>query len=313
MALSLELFVRKRLTYQDLNRKVQQPIQNYINQYLVHQSEVSTGAVGDKIIKRDALGRAKVSAPSANDDIARKDTVDTVQTNLDSHTGTISAHQATPLAMTSRIMMRDSRGRAKVAAPSEADDIARKDTVDAHEAKTSTHGATSAATASRIMMRDSAGRAKVAAPSTADDIARKDTVDGLKTQIEDGTVVAGNASKLDGIGAGRYAKIEEFGPGTILVEANTTEEILLTSLVSPTALLSYTVVPYPSGAGATAKVILGEMGTEPYIYATLITESYFSKPSIVAAKYTLKIKNNMADAVTLVYSAGQVGSIWGGD
>jgi hypothetical protein len=48
------------------------------------------------------------------------------------------------------------------------------------------------------MMRDAAGRAKVAAPSAADDIARKDTVDVLKTQIENGTVVVGNASQLNG-------------------------------------------------------------------------------------------------------------------
>lgn len=46
----------------------------------------STSAVtASKIMQRDALGRAKVAAPAASDDIAIKSTVDTVQTNLDTH------------------------------------------------------------------------------------------------------------------------------------------------------------------------------------------------------------------------------------
>ncbi|SDR81232.1 hypothetical protein SAMN05444162_0099 [Paenibacillaceae bacterium GAS479] len=88
---------------------------------------------------------------------------------------------ATSAATVSRLVMRDSAGRAKIVAPSAADDIARKDTVDsavfAHATLTSVHGSTSAATVSTIMQRDSAGRAKVVAPAAADDIARKDTVD----------------------------------------------------------------------------------------------------------------------------------------
>ncbi|MGK9253430.1 hypothetical protein [Paenibacillus humicus] len=85
---------------------------------------------------------------------------------------------ATSAATPTRIILRDSAGRAKVASPAAADDIARKDTVDAHASSTSgVHGATSAATALMIVQRDSAGRAKVAAPVAADDIARKDTVD----------------------------------------------------------------------------------------------------------------------------------------
>lgn len=39
-------------------------------------------ATANKLIVRDASGRAKVAAPSAADDIARKDNVDAVQTNL---------------------------------------------------------------------------------------------------------------------------------------------------------------------------------------------------------------------------------------
>lgn len=45
----------------------------------------TSAATASKIIIRDAAGRAKVAAPSAADDIARKDTVDAVQGNLASH------------------------------------------------------------------------------------------------------------------------------------------------------------------------------------------------------------------------------------
>jgi hypothetical protein len=44
-----------------------------------------TSATANTVIQRDADGRAKVAAPSAADDIARKDTVDAVQSNLTAH------------------------------------------------------------------------------------------------------------------------------------------------------------------------------------------------------------------------------------
>lgn len=47
----------------------------------------TSSATANKIIIRDSSGRAKVAAPSASDDIARKDTVDAVQTNLNNHVG----------------------------------------------------------------------------------------------------------------------------------------------------------------------------------------------------------------------------------
>ncbi len=49
-------------------------------------------ATANKIIRRDANGRAKVAAPSAADDIARKDNVDAVQTNLNAHTSAAAPH-----------------------------------------------------------------------------------------------------------------------------------------------------------------------------------------------------------------------------
>ncbi len=59
-----------------------------------------------------------------------KETPAGAQAKVDTHAALTSAHSATSAATASRIMMRDAYGRAKVAAPSASDDIARKDTVD---------------------------------------------------------------------------------------------------------------------------------------------------------------------------------------
>jgi hypothetical protein len=60
------------------------------------------------------------------------------QSKVNTHAALTSAHNATSAATANRIMMRDANGRAKVAAPSASDDIARKDTVDNHAAQTAT-------------------------------------------------------------------------------------------------------------------------------------------------------------------------------
>lgn len=99
-----------------------------------------SAATASKIIIRDAVGRAKVVAPSAEDDIALKSNVTTVQDNLNAHTAdTTTAHGAVSAATASKIIIRDAAGRAKVAAPSAVDDIARKDTVDAVQTNLNTH------------------------------------------------------------------------------------------------------------------------------------------------------------------------------
>ena len=69
----------------------------------------------------DSTDEDKAATPKA---------VKTVEDDLNSHTSLFSAHGATSSATASRIIMRDSAGRAKIAAPSASDDIARKDTVD---------------------------------------------------------------------------------------------------------------------------------------------------------------------------------------
>jgi hypothetical protein len=50
--------------------------------------DATPAATANRIVLRDADGRAKVAAPAASDDIARKDTVDAVQTNLNTHKST---------------------------------------------------------------------------------------------------------------------------------------------------------------------------------------------------------------------------------
>jgi len=57
------------------------------------KSDASTSATTpDTLMQRDTAGRAKVAAPAATDDIARKAETDAVQTNLDSHTGDTVKH-----------------------------------------------------------------------------------------------------------------------------------------------------------------------------------------------------------------------------
>lgn len=91
----------------------------------------TSAPTANELIDRDASGRARVAAPSAAADIARKDTVDTVQTNLNTHAALTNAHSATAAATANRIARRDGSGRMKVANPSVDADVANKGYVDA--------------------------------------------------------------------------------------------------------------------------------------------------------------------------------------
>jgi hypothetical protein len=64
------------------------------------------------------------------------------------HIDSTNAHNATSAATANRIILRDTNGRAKVAAPSASDDIARKDTVDNHANEFIRHGNYAVATGS---------------------------------------------------------------------------------------------------------------------------------------------------------------------
>ena len=61
------------------------------------------------------------------------------KSEFDAHANLTAAHSATSTATANRIIIRDSAGRAKVAAPSASDDIARKAEVDAVSSALNTH------------------------------------------------------------------------------------------------------------------------------------------------------------------------------
>ena len=71
----------------------QAKVDTHANTTTAHGS--TSSATANTIIQRDASGRSKIAAPSAIDDIARKDTVDTVQTNLNNHALATSTHGTT--------------------------------------------------------------------------------------------------------------------------------------------------------------------------------------------------------------------------
>jgi hypothetical protein len=139
---------------------------------LLDAMHATSAATPSTVVSRDAAGRAKVAAPDADDDIARKDTVD-------AHADLTSPHSATDEPTASRLVLRDSSGRAAFADPDAADDAATKGYVDAHTNLTSPHSATDEPTASRLVLRDSSGRAAFADPAAADDAATKGYVDSL--------------------------------------------------------------------------------------------------------------------------------------
>lgn len=130
------------------------------------------------------------------------------QSKVDVHEAKAATHGATASATANRIVLRDSSGRAQIATPTLASDIANKSYVDGkisevdvvgdvsgHINRTDAHSATNTATANRIMMRDAYGRAKVAVPSASDDIARKAEVDTVQTNL---TTHANTASPHSG-------------------------------------------------------------------------------------------------------------------
>lgn len=150
----------------------------------------TSAATPERIVKRDAAGRAKIVDGAAADDAATKGQVDT-------HAALTDAHSATPAATADRIVMRDASGRAKVAVPAASDDVARKGEVDDHAALTDAHSATSAATPERIVKRDAAGRAKMIDGAAADDVATKGQVDAhAALTTAHGAVATATASKM---------------------------------------------------------------------------------------------------------------------
>lgn len=78
----------------------------------------------------DAATAAQTTANAANTAAAAAETPSGAQSKVDAHATLTTAHGAVSTATANRLILRDAAGRAKVAAPAAADDIARKDTVD---------------------------------------------------------------------------------------------------------------------------------------------------------------------------------------
>ncbi|MEG6521184.1 hypothetical protein [Desulfotomaculum sp. 1211_IL3151] len=91
----------------------------------------TSAATANKIIIRDAVGRAKVAAPSAADDIARKDTVDAVQTNLTSHAnltttahgGIVPSSDVVTMAMANKILKLNANAKLPASITGDADTL----------------------------------------------------------------------------------------------------------------------------------------------------------------------------------------------
>lgn len=112
----------------------------------------------NRVVRRDAAGRAQMAAPAAANDIAIKSNVDAVQASVDNHaTATTGVHGVGGSTVES-------------AAGAQAK-------VDAHAALTNPHGATPNATANRMILRDAGGRASIVGPIEDDNIATKFYVD----------------------------------------------------------------------------------------------------------------------------------------
>ena len=122
------------------------------------------------------LGQFKVGIPTHDDHVCRR-------SDHYSHMIDTGPHSSTSSPTANRIIRRDSNGRAQVAAPYSANDIARLNEITAealaratadsdHAALEGAHNATHLNTANRIMRRDSYGRCRVSAPYNSDDCVR---------------------------------------------------------------------------------------------------------------------------------------------
>ena len=89
---------------------------------------VST-ATPNRLVLRDAAGRAAVVGPSAEGDIALKSNVTTVQGNLDTHAALANPHGAVSAPTVNKLMLRDASGRAQVEDPSADKDIVNLQTL----------------------------------------------------------------------------------------------------------------------------------------------------------------------------------------
>ena len=231
------------------------------HQALTSPHSATAAATPNRLPVRDAAGRFGVVAPAGPTDIALKSTV---TTDIATHQALTSPHSATPDPTASRLVVRDASGRAAVAAPSAATDIALKSTVTAdiatHQALTSPHSATPDPTASRLIVRDASGRAAVAAPAAADDIARKDYVDAKIYRRQ-----GGHEDNWNVPGTNNYT------PGASLIQTG-----IVNMIWGEAANLDTQIVTFPQAFGFVPLVFLcvhAALGVGDYTFITLAAKT----------------------------------------
>lgn len=119
--------------------------------------------------------------------LTAKETPSGAQAKVDAHATSTAVHGATNAPTANRIISRDAAGRAQVAAPSAAADIARKDTVDA--------AITTAAS-------DATGKANAVQSNLMAHIGTGGAAHAAATTSAAGFMSAADKSKLDGVTAG---------------------------------------------------------------------------------------------------------------
>ena len=155
----------------------------------------SSTATANSVIMRDAGGRARVAAPVAASDIARKEDVDTVGERLDTVESKIPVLSDAVNSTSSTVA---ASSKAVKAAYDKAASIGTGFVPSTRSITTTAPlsgggamstdlvlgiNASSTATADSVILRDAEGRAKVAAPSASSDIARKEDVDAVEAKI----------------------------------------------------------------------------------------------------------------------------------
>ncbi|EHM1384084.1 hypothetical protein KFS98_003571 [Salmonella enterica] len=195
-----------------LNDVADSKIKDHNTQTSVHGAVSS--ATANRLIIRDANGRAKVADPAADDDIATYKVVrqsnQNLQTHIDDDTNP-HPNATSEAALGGKLVIRTVTGQIKAADPTADDDVVTKkfmttsntNAVNAHAKETNVHGAVSTATGSRLIIRDANGRAQVIDPLVDADIATFKVVKAvqqlLEDHIDDGTNPHPEASSYEAV------------------------------------------------------------------------------------------------------------------
>ena len=91
---------------------------------MVWQTPKTNWKAGDVLAATD-FNRIEGNILELKNGVDQAETPSGAQAKVNAHANLTNAHSATPAAIANRIIMRDSAGRAKVAAPAASDDIAR--------------------------------------------------------------------------------------------------------------------------------------------------------------------------------------------